>query len=218
MAEIHVATVLSSEPAGPGFHMVVAETAAAFSALPGQWGAFHTDLPNPEKQGQTLRRAWSFAEIGATRFRLLVATVGPATRWLATRVPGDSLPFTGPWGSRFRLDDGVGPAGFFAAGSGISPIGTMVDACIARGRSARLMWDTPAPSMLDRVAGWKAAGVQVEIGSRLSPRPDDATWWLAGDGARLDEVEPLFSPTPERIERFYTPAPASVSGGASVRA
>ena len=209
MAEILHATVVSSEPAGPGFHMVVAEADGPMTALPGQWGAFHTDVSNPEKPGQTLRRAWSFAEIGATRFRLFVATVGPGTRWLATRKPGDTLPFTGPWGSRFRLDDGDGPVGFFAAGSGISPLGAMVDACIARGRPARLLWETPTSSMLDRVAAWEAAGVPVEIAPRLHPRPDDATWWLAGDGARLEEVERLFSTTPERIERFYTPRPAA---------
>jgi len=208
MAEIFTATVVSSEPAGLGFHMVVAEVRVPFAALPGQWGAFHTDLPNPEKPGQTLRRAWSFAEIGTSRFRLFVATVGPATRWLAARSPGDTLSFTGPWGSRFRLDDGDGPVGFFAAGSGISPIGAMVDACIARGRRARLLWETPSPSMLERVEAWKTAGVHVEVAPRLHPQPDGATWWLAGDGARLDEVESVFSPTPERIERFYTPKPA----------
>jgi len=211
MPEVQAATVLASEPAGAGYHLVVAEAHVPHGALPGQWGAFHTDIPNPEKPGQTLRRAWSFAEIGETRFRLLVALVGPATRWLASRVPGDALPFTGPWGSRFRLDDGTGPVGFFAAGSGISPIASMIDACVARGRPARLAWETTAPSMLDRVAGWRAAGVEVEVGVRLSPRPDGAPWWLAGDGARLDEVEPLFCPPPERIERFYTPKPASAS-------
>lgn len=218
MADIRAATVLSSEPAGPGFHMVVAEAHAPLTALPGQWGAFHTDIPNPEKPGQTLRRAWSFAEIDGLRFRLFVATVGPATRWLTARVPGDALPFTGPWGSRFRLDEGDGPVGFFAEGSGISPIGAMVDACIARGRPAHLLWETPAASMSERVAGWNAAGVRVEIGPRLAPRPDETTWWLAGGGERLDHVERLFSPTPERIERFYTPRPASVGTGPSVGA
>lgn len=218
MAEIHAATVVSSEPAGPGFHMVVAEAHASLTALPGQWGAFHTDIPNPEKPGQTLRRAWSFAEISESRFRLFVATVGPATRWLASRAPGDSLPFTGPWGSRFRLDDGDGPVGFFAAGSGISPIGAMVDACLSRGRPVRLLWETPTVSMVRRIDAWKAAGVQVEVGARLSPRPDDATWWLAGDGARLDEVEGLFCPPPERVERFYTPKPAPAVQAVSVTA
>ena len=159
MAEIQTATVLSSESAGDGFHMVVAEASVPHGAL-------------------------------------------PATHWLAARVPGDALPFTGPWGSRFRLDDGEGPVGFFAAGSGISSIGAMVDACVTRGRPARLLWETPAPSMLDRIASWRAAGVDVEIGDRLSPRPDGALWWLAGHGARLDEVEALFYPPPQRIERY----------------
>jgi NAD(P)H-flavin reductase len=205
MPEIKTATVLTSEPAGPGFHTLVAEAHAPLAALPGQWGAFHTEIPNPEKPGQTLRRAWSFAQIGETRFRLFVATVGPATRWLAARKPGDSLPFTGPWGSRFRLDDGVGPAGFFAAGSGISPIGAMVDACIARGRPARLLWETAFPTMPERIAAWRAAGVDVEVGSLLRPVGPE-TWWFAGDGARLDEV--VGDAPAERIERFYTPRPA----------
>ena len=202
MAEIQTATVLSSESAGAGFHMVVAEASVPHGALPGQWAAFHTDVPNPEKPGHPFRRAWSFAEIEETRFRLLVALVGPATYWLADRVPGDVLPFTGPWGSRFRLDDGEGPVGFFATGSGISSIGAMVDACVARGRPARLLWESPAHSMPDRIARWRAAGVDVEIGARLSPRPDGALWWLAGHGARLDEVEGMFCPPPERIERY----------------
>jgi hypothetical protein len=210
VADLRTATVLDSEPAGPGFHALLAETPDALGALAGQWAAFHTQLPNPDKPGQTLRRAWSFAEIGERQFRLYVAVVGPCTRWLADRVPGDVLPFTGPWGSRFRLDDAPGPAGFFAAGSGISPVAAMVDACVAQGRSARLDWeiDVVPASMAARIAGWRAAGVGVRVAPSLAPEPGAATWWLAGDGARLDELEPLFSPPPERIERFYTPRPA----------
>lgn len=201
MPELKSATVLSSESLG-SFHMVVAE--AATGALPGQWGAFWTDIPNPAKPGEVLKRAWSFAEIGPTWFRLFVACVGPGTEWLATRRPGDTLRYTGPWGSRFLLDDGDAPVAFFAAGSGISPIGTMVDASVARGRPARVLWETPTPAMPERLDRWRAAGVRVEVGPRLQPT-GPGPWWFAGDGARLDEV---VGDTPaERVERFYTPRP-----------
>ncbi|MFZ5478172.1 MAG: hypothetical protein ACOZNI_15505 [Myxococcota bacterium] len=202
MSEAKTATVVSVE-ALPGYLTLVAE--ASTGALPGQWGAFWTDLPNPVKPGEVLKRAWSFAEIGEARFRLFVATVGPGTEWLATRRPGDGLKFTGPWGSRFRLDDGDGLAAFYAAGSGISPVGAMVDACVARGRPARLFWETAAPAMHDRLERWRAAGVEVVVGSRLVPA-GPGTWWFAGDGARLDAV--VGDAPPERVERFHTPRPA----------
>lgn len=211
MSEVQSATVVASEPAGAGFHTLLAEAHAPLDALPGQWGAFHTDVPNPAKPGHTLRRAWSFAEIGAARFRLFVATVGPCTEWLATQTAGATLRFTGPWGARFRLDDGDGPVGLFAAGSGIAPIGAMVDACVARGRPVHLLWETPSPAMPDRLAAWKERGVRVEVGVRLTPT-DGALWWFAGDGARLDEV--VGAAPPERVERFYTPRPPSVGAPA----
>lgn len=207
MPEIRTATVLHSYPACPGFHIIVASADGPLGALPGQWGAFHTDVPNPAKPGEVLRRAWSFASVDETRFRLYVAVVGAGSRWLADRTAGQTLRFTGPWGTRFRLDEGEGPAAFFAVGSGISPIGAMIDACLARGRRARLLWETPEPAMKWRLERWADAGVAIEVGARLDPRPDDATWWLAGDGARLDEVLPRFDAPPERVERFYTPRP-----------
>lgn len=208
MSEIRTATVLETTP-GERFHTVYAEAELPLGALPGQWGAFHTDLPNPLKPGQTLRRAWSFAELeGELRFRLFVATVGPSTRWLATQGAGVALRFTGPWGSRFKLDDGQGPAAFFAAGSGISPVGAMVDACVARGRPVQLLWETAEPSMPARLDAWRAAGVVVDVGPRLAPVRTEATWWLAGDGPRLDEVNDRLGAPPERVERFYTPAPS----------
>ncbi|MCK6521386.1 FAD-dependent oxidoreductase [Myxococcota bacterium] len=209
MSEIKQATVVLSEAAGPGFHTIVADAEAPLDAAPGQWGAFHTELPNPEKPGQNLRRAWSFSELDGRRFRLFVATVGPCTRWLADRRPGDPLPFTGPWGARFRLDERDGPAAFFAVGSGISPVAAMIDACVARGRPARLLWETSAPSMGARLAAWRAAGVEVQVGPELEPS-GPGLWWFAGDGPRLDQV--VGDAPPERVERFYTPRPVARAG------
>lgn len=208
MPEVKTALIVESAPAGPGFHALTADCAAELGASPGQWAAFHTGVPNPDKPGEVLRRAWSFARLeGPRRFRLLVAVVGPATRWLSERVPGETLRFTGPWGSRFRLDDEPGPATFFAAGSGISPIGALLDAALAEGRPCRLLWERPTPMLEERLSAWERAGVQVQVGVRLEISPDGARWWMAGDGDRLDEALGQVSAPPERVERFYTPRP-----------
>ncbi len=210
MPEIKQALILESAPAGPGYHALLADAETDLGALPGQWAAFHTDLPNAQKPGDVLRRAWSFAELsGPRRFRLFVAVVGPCTRWLAASAPGERLRFTGPWGSRFRLDEDPGPATFFAVGSGISPIGAMVDAALAAGRACRLLWERPTPMLEEKLGAWEAAGAQVQVGARLEPRPDGARWWLAGDGPRIDEVLTIIDAPPERVERFYTPRGAA---------
>lgn len=205
MAEVRRARVLRSEPAGEGLWAVEAVAESEVGARPGQWGAFHTDLPNPSKPGQNLRRAWSFARADGPRFELLVAVVGPGTRWLAERRPGDPLPFTGPWGSRFLLD-GEDPVGFYAAGSGISAVATMVDAALRAGRPVRFAWDRDR-GLEERIAGWRAAGVEVELGA-VTVEEGGWRWWYAGDGARLDAVLAGRDVPPSRVERFFTPRPA----------
>jgi hypothetical protein len=205
MAEARLAQIHSVEHFG-SFALVHAAAEEAVGALPGQWGAFHTELPNPLKPGQKLRRAWSFAEVEGAAFALFVAVVGPGTRWLAERRPGDVLPFTGPWGSRFRLD-GDDAVGFFAAGSGISAVAPMVDACVARGRPAKLVWDYEGDALSGRLERWQALGVAVVQGRGAAPPEDDRRWWYAGDGARVDAVLAGRAVPPERIERFYTPVP-----------
>lgn len=209
MSEVRPAHVHAVERFGD-FVLVRARAEREVGALPGQWGAFHTDLPNALKPGQTLRRAWSFAEVDGVDFALFVVVVGSCTRWLAERRPGDALPFTGPWGSRFRLD-GDDSVGFFAAGSGISAVAPMVDACVASGRRAALVWDDDGDALESRLTRWSAAGVEVRRGPGASPAEDARRWWYAGDGARVDAVLAGRDVPPERIERFYTPAPASAT-------
>jgi NAD(P)H-flavin reductase len=205
MAELHHARVLRSEAAGDGLWTVEAVAEADVGALPGQWGAFHTDLPNPAKPGQTLRRAWSFLRVDGSQFELLVAVVGTGTRWLAERRPGDALPFTGPWGSRFVLD-GDDAVGFYAAGSGVSAVATMVDAAVSAGRPVRFVWDRTS-GLEHRLAAWRAAGVEVELGA-TEVQEASRRWWYAGDGERLDAVLAGRDVPATRVERFYTPRPA----------
>lgn len=211
MAEIRQATVLRVAEPIPGFVLVEARADGTVGALPGQWGAFHTPIPNPQKTGQTLRRAWSFAAVQGDHFGLFVATVGPGSRWLSTLRPGDTVPFTGPWGSRFVLDAGADPVGFYAAGSGISAVATMVDAACAAGRDCRLAWNLPAHAWAERVQGWRAVGVRVDTGPAAMPGGDGRRWWYAGDGPLVDRALEGLDVPPARVERFYTPAPRAAS-------
>ena len=79
----------------------------------------------------------------------------------------------------------------------------MVDAAVASGRPARLVWDVPGQPLAERIARWSAAGVQVTRGPGAAPDEDGSRWWYAGDGPRVDAVLTGLVVPPERVERFY---------------
>lgn len=209
MAELKQARVLASEPLAGGLHHLVCAAEAPLGARAGQWLAIATDVPHPDKPGDVLRRAWSLAAIHADRFELLVAVVGPGTRYLASRRADDTIRFTGPWGTKFTLDDGAHPVGLYATGSGISPIGALADAALAAGREVALWWDTAeVPGVVARrIEGWRTAGATVVTGPGARPDVDmpGAAWWLAGDYARLEPVAAVVAAGAHgvRVERFY---------------
>lgn len=211
MADVKRALVASLEDLGQGYVSLRLVTPEPHGAAAGQYLILHTDLPNPDKPGQVLKRAYSFAGLPAPdRFELTVATPGPTSRWLAARQPGDTLGYSGPWGSRFLLA-GEGEVAFFATGSGLSPVGALLDAALAAGRPARLWWQTAHAYQPERLARWRTAGVQIEVGPALSPSQHEADWFLAGDGAEIERVQALLAGLPServRVERFFTPRPA----------
>lgn len=204
MSEPRLAQVRGSARSGPYADLWL-DVGSPPLVRAGQWISVHTTLPHPEKPGQVVKRAWSVAEADGGRWRLFVATVGPASCWLAERSPGEMLRFTGPWGSRFLLDEGHGPVGLFAIGSGISPIGAMVDEAMQAGRPVLLRWETPHCTMEDRLDRWARRGVEVQVGPRLPDPEGDRPWWFAGDGTRIDELRG--DTPPSRIERFYERPP-----------
>lgn len=210
MAEVKQARVLASEPLAGGLHHLLCAAEAPLGARAGQWLAIATDVLHPDKPGDVLRRAWSLAAIHDDRFELLVAVVGPGTRYLASRRAGDILRYTGPWGTKFTLDEGTHPVGLSATGSGISPVGALADAALAAGRSVALWWDSAeVPGALARrIDGWRAAGATVVTGLGAQPRDFDlpgAAWWLAGDSSRLEPLAATLTPQAHsvRVERFY---------------
>ncbi len=71
------------------------------TARPGQFVAFAVGGP---ASGLLLRRAFSIARIGpAGTVEVVVAPVGPGTRWLTARVAGDRVDIVGPLGRPFPL-------------------------------------------------------------------------------------------------------------------
>ncbi|MDP2311948.1 MAG: hypothetical protein Q8P41_03520 [Pseudomonadota bacterium] len=208
--DVHTATVLDRADLGPAVLLRCASIATR-DAKPGQYVVIHSDVPNPEKPGQVLKRAWSFARFAADgSFELLFARVAATSGWLAERVPGDTFRFTGPWG-RFLLDEGTSPVACFATDTAISPVGALVDAALAAGRPVRLWWQTEQDWLPERIVAWRAAGAVVEVGPDVTPEPDpDARWFLAGDGAAIERMTALLGSVPaERVhvERFFTPRP-----------
>lgn len=199
MSEARLAQVRATRRDG-AYLDVELEVGSPPSFRAGQWLAVHTALPHPDKPGQTLKRAWSIAQAEGSCWRLFVAVVGPASTWLAARRPGELLRFTGPWGTRFGLDEGEEPVGLYAIGSGISPIGALADHALRQGRAVRLRWETPHEALKERLRAWAAAGVELEVGPHPAAPEADRPWWFAGPGPRVDE---LCGDAPiSRIERF----------------
>jgi dihydroorotate dehydrogenase electron transfer subunit len=106
------------------------------TARPGQFVAFAVGGP---ASGLLLRRAFSIARIGpAGTVEVVVAPVGPGTRWLTSRVAGDRVDIVGPLGRPFPLpvaaDDGSGPRALLVGGGyGSAPLFALAAALRERG-------------------------------------------------------------------------------------
>ncbi len=181
----------------PGIVELRARAEEALMYAGGAYIIARTDLPNPEKPGEVIKRAWSLAELpdpaDPCAFTLRIEVCGEASRWLAGRSPGDILLFSGPWGRKFRFFDGDrGPVHLVAAGTGLSPIGTLAAEWLRdeRARDAiSLWWQTDRPYRLEdleALAADERFGVRVGA-EALAQVPLDpaALYFLAGDGALL---------------------------------
>jgi dihydroorotate dehydrogenase electron transfer subunit len=105
-------------------------------ARPGQFVAFAVGGP---ASGLLLRRAFSIARVGpAGTIEVVVAPVGPGTRWLTQRVAGDRVDIVGPLGRPFPLpvaaERGHGPRALLVGGGyGAAPLFALAGALRERG-------------------------------------------------------------------------------------
>lgn len=208
MPEVKTATVQAQRWLTPGIAEIQLEAAEDPGLQPGQYLVARTTLPHPERAGDVVKRAWSPARVQGRRFSLIVAAVGASSRWLAEQQPGVTLSYSGPWG-RFLLDAHPGPAAFFATGTGLSPVGELLDGALAAGRPATLYWQTPAIYHEDRLEDWRRRGVVLRVGPQVEVEDQaDASWFLAGDGACIEAAASRLSSPRIYTERFFTPRPA----------
>ncbi len=108
----------------------------AEQARPGQFVAFAVGGP---ASGLLLRRSFSIARVGpAGTVEVVIAPVGPGTRWLTARVAGDRVDIVGPLGRPFPLPvaapAGEGPRALLVGGGyGSAPLFALAGALRERG-------------------------------------------------------------------------------------
>jgi len=209
----------------------------------GQFLTFH--VPWGET---TLIRCYSLSSAPATdpRPKVTVKRIedGRVSRWFNERLaPGDRLRVTPPAG-RFVLDEGSAPAVLFGAGSGITPVISLIKSILATtSRRARLLYanrDADSVIFRDELARLKQEhSERLEIVHHLDSESgfvdpqavgkqlagvEEGRFFVCGPSAFMDVVESALAGAgtpPERIsiERFSSPpdgqAPASEVGDAA---
>jgi dihydroorotate dehydrogenase electron transfer subunit len=134
--QLREAQVLRVVRDGSYTRLAVHAPAITASARPGQFVAFAVGGP---ASGLLLRRAFSIARIGpAGTIEVVVAAVGPGTRWLTARVAGDRVDIVGPLGRPFPLpvaaEPGAGPRALLVGGGyGAAPLFALAGALRKRG-------------------------------------------------------------------------------------
>lgn len=196
--------------------------------------------------GETLHRCYSMSSAPSVDPELVVTVKrvpgGAVSNWINDRVqPGDEVDITAPAGT-FRLTDGTGPIAAFAAGSGITPIISLIKEALATTeRSIHLLYanrdvaSTIFRSELDELVaahpdrltiehhldvdrGFVDEASLREVLARATPF-DDA--YVCGPAAFMDLVEAALAPTiaenpatRTHVERFVSPDAADDAAGA----
>lgn len=134
--QLRSAQVLRVVRDGAYTRIAVHAPAIVDAARPGQFVAFAVGGP---VSGLLLRRAFSIARIGpAGTIEVVVAPVGPGTRWLTQRVAGDRVDIVGPLGRPFPLpvaaERGHGPRALLVGGGyGAAPLFALAGLLRTRG-------------------------------------------------------------------------------------
>ena len=139
------ALVLSNQEVMPGTHLIWAEAAqcAAF-ARPGQFLMVRCD----DSCQRLLRRPLSLHSLIPDAVAILFKVVGPGTRWLAQRRPGDKLELLGPLGNGFRVEPGWQNLLLVAGGLGIAPLAAVASQALVPGRQVTLLLGASQASYL----------------------------------------------------------------------
>jgi len=127
------AQILSIEPVGSYFHMVLEAPTVAEHVLPGHFVAIAVGGIG---SGMLLRRAFSIHRATANEtIEVIFAAHGQGTHWLATQQAGDVLDIVAPLGKSFALPRQPVPCVIVAGGYGSAPMHMLTQELKARGCS-----------------------------------------------------------------------------------
>jgi len=127
------AQILSIEPVGSYFHMVLEAPTVAEHVLPGHFVAVAVGGIG---SGMLLRRAFSIHRATANEsIEVVFAAHGQGTHWLATQQAGDVLDIVAPLGKPFALPRQPVPCVIVAGGYGSAPMDMLTQELKARGCS-----------------------------------------------------------------------------------
>jgi dihydroorotate dehydrogenase electron transfer subunit len=127
------AQILSIEPVGSYFHMVLEAPTIAEHVLPGHFVAIAVGGIG---SGMLLRRAFSIHRATVNEsIEVIFAAHGQGTHWLATQQAGDVLDIVAPLGKPFALPRQPVPCVIVAGGYGSAPMDMLTQELKARGCS-----------------------------------------------------------------------------------
>ena len=164
-AEERVEVVSNSPVNGEYRHLVVACSALAATAAPGQF--YQLLCPAPPGAGGIgtpfLRRPMSLygADPAARRVEFLYKVAGAGTRGLATLAPGDGMQLLGPLGHGYTLDPAWRNIVAVGRGAGLATLGPMARAAQAAGIGVTAILSARRPDLMVSDALFRSRGAAV---------------------------------------------------------
>lgn len=140
----------------------------AGAARPGQFVAFAVGGPDSP---YLLRRAFSLAGWDGERFEVVLAAVGPGTRWLAARRRGDPVDVLGPLGRPFPMPGSARPCLLVGGGYGAAPLGRLAEELRAAGCESHAVLGAATADRLLGVDEIKAETLTVTTDDGSAGRP-----------------------------------------------
>jgi len=228
--ELEVRRVVEETAEARSFVLALPESlAGAFRYRAGQFLTFELELA-----GRRLRRCYSMSSAPGIdpeiKFTVKRVTGGPASTWFNDQVkPGTRLKVLAPSG-RFTLTEGSGPLLFFAGGSGITPIMSLIKTALSLNREplrllyanrdrAAIIFAAEIEALAERHAGTlqlahhldeEAGFLGAETVERMTEGAEGAEAYLCGPAPFMALVEETllglgFPRERIFIERFLSP-------------
>ncbi|EWT02940.1 dihydroorotate oxidase [Intrasporangium oryzae NRRL B-24470] len=166
-----VAEVVGTRRVGAYQHLTLVAPGAADLARPGQFVALAV---GDESSATLLRRSFSIHRVtptggdgtsatGLGTVEIVVSAVGPGTRWITSRQPGDTVDVIGPLGQAFPLPTDPTSCVLVGGGYGSAPLFWLAEALRERGCHVELVLGAASEDRLFGVDEARRSGDGVTI-------------------------------------------------------